>query len=448
MPVNERLIDVLSGKEEFPRKLQPTEPPHEVQSGKEEKYIDMAKDAMTIAKAASDYAKDLDFRLQRGATQHLTAMEGEEPVITQLRIPVIQGAFMLPVASVEGFIVGREIVIDLGSPYEEVNKIKAFGSLFLTEALKFPHNAGATVEMLDDIHTTHPPSTTSAFIPKAPEDQIWATKIMSNIVKAGIKQAMEANIKEIIPATASLATSYLRQKILKKAGFKPPPTGAQVISVQPLDGIPTFFPPVAYQQPSAEEIEEIAGLLAQMNCTAAANYVGCNNITGLTPEQAMAMAQYLAANSPGDDEDDEENQMTPEQIQNSLPAGVSALPADFPDPDGWPSGTSLPLTGIPPWTSDWPDPDGAMPSGWSPYQWERYKYNWGIYRSSYLPYSSYYSSYSWHRRRRMSSYSRSSYSSSYSGSDWESRRRRSWSSSRRRSSSSYSSRRRRSRSWR
>merc|ERR1719265_595430 len=43
--------------------------------GREQQYINVAKDAITIAKAASDYAKDLDFRLQAGATAHMDVME-------------------------------------------------------------------------------------------------------------------------------------------------------------------------------------------------------------------------------------------------------------------------------------------------------------------------------------------------------------------------------------
>merc|ERR1719498_1562659 len=116
MPINERPIQVMAGKEGLPRLLQPTSsPPHEQVSGKEEKYVTMAKDAITIAKAASDYAKDLDWRLQAGATAHLKAMEAED--------------------------------------------------------------------------ATTPAPTTSAYIPAPPEDQVWATKIMSNVVKQGIRNA-------------------------------------------------------------------------------------------------------------------------------------------------------------------------------------------------------------------------------------------------------------------
>merc|ERR1719313_195388 len=181
MPVNQRAVQVMNGKEGVPRVLLPTTAPTaSAPTGKEQKYIDMAKDAITIAKAASDYAKDMDWRIQAGSTAHLKAMEVPD--------------------------------------------------------------------------ATTPAPTTSVFIPKPPEDQIWATNIMSEVVKAGIKKALNENIKELIPATASLATSYLRQRILKKAGFGPPPVGARVMPPQPLPGVPTFFPPMQYEEPSEQNM--------------------------------------------------------------------------------------------------------------------------------------------------------------------------------------------------
>merc|ERR1719487_615753 len=371
MPVNQRAVEVLAGKEGIPRKLQPTSSPSDTgkPTGKEQKYIDVAKDAITIAKAAADYAKDIDWRIQAGSTAHLKAMEA-------------------PVA-------------------------------------------------------TTPAPTTSAFIPKPPMDQIWATKIMSGLVKEGIKNAMKANIEELVPATASLATSYLRQRLLKKAGFGPPPIGAKVLSPTPIPGVPTFFPPGEYEQPSNQDMDAMKNYLARNNCSAATNFSGCANVSGVSGADAKAMAEYMAANSE-DDEEEEEEQMTPEQVAQSLPAGVNPVPADWPDEDSWPNG--LPPANVPPYTSAWPDPAGTRPAGMSDYQWERYQYNWNIYRSSYTPYVSSYRGYSINRRRRMSSSSRRR-SYSYSSS---SRRRSSYSSSyssRRRSSSSYSSGRRRSSSY-
>lgn len=48
-------------------------------------------------------------------------------------------------ASTTGFEVGMKIVIDAGTPNEEVKKVKAFGSLVLDSPTQKPHAAGATV---------------------------------------------------------------------------------------------------------------------------------------------------------------------------------------------------------------------------------------------------------------------------------------------------------------
>jgi carbonic anhydrase len=383
MPLNQRAVPVLTGVEGIPRKLLPVPPNSaEQMTGKEQKYIDVAKDAITIAKAAADYAKDIDWRIQAASTAHLDAMEA-------------------PAA-------------------------------------------------------TTPAPTTSAFIPKPPLDQMWATKIMSKVVKSGIKQVMQANIDELIPATASLATSYLRQKLLKKAGFGPPPLGARIQPPNPIPGVPTFFPPIKYDQPSKQNMSDMADLLRASNCTAANNFSNCGS---LTPQQAEMMTDMIAANGADadddDDDDDADEGTSPEEIARSLPVGVEAVPADWPDPDAWPNGlppANCPGAGCDP--NVWPDPNGARPSGWSDYQWQRYRYNWRIYRSSYVPYRSSYSGYSIHRRRRFSSRRsgrrRSGFSSgrrrSFSRSSSRSSRRRSFGGSSRtsrRRSSSYSSRGRR-----
>lgn len=367
MPVNQRAVQVLGGKEGIPRGLQRSSTVDHDHStpGKEQKYIDMAKDAITIAKAASDYAKDMDWRVQAGSTAHLRAMEAME--------------------------------------------------------------------------VTTPAPTTSAFIPRPPEDQIWATNIMSKVVKQGIHDALKANIDEMIPATVSLTGSYLRQRILKKGAFNPPPVGATVVAPEPIPGVPTFFPPQQFSMPSEQNLTNLANALEASNCTEAANFSGCAqmaNSTGLTPAQAVAISQKMQAIAPGKAQQDDANQMTPEQVAASLPAGVQPVPADWPDLQGWPNG--LPPANYAQNPSVWPDPSGSMPAGWTPYRWERYQYNWQVYRSSYEPYRSAYSSYQIHRRRRASSTRRSSYKSNYGG-----RRRSSYSSSSgRRRSSSFSSRRR------
>lgn len=218
-----------------------------------------------------------------------------------------------------------------------------------------------------------------------------------------------------------------------------------------------------YEEPSEQNMTDMANLMSAQGCDAASNFSGCTNITGLSPQEAQAVAEYIAANSEDSDDDDaqdedEENQLTPEQIQPSLPEGVQAVPADWPDADAWPNGLppdNCPAPGAGCDPNVWPDPNGAKPAGWSDYQWERYQYNWQIYRSSYQPYRSNYQGYSINRRRRLSRYSsgrRRSYSSgrrrSYTRASSRSRssdRRRSYSSGRRRSG--YSSGRRRS-GWR
>merc|ERR1719253_2531901 len=221
---------------------------------------------------------------------------------------------------------------------------------------------------------------------------------MSNVVKQGIKEALKENIDEMIPATVSLAGSYLRQRILKKAGFGPPPVGAKVSAPIPIPGVPTFFPPMAYVNPSKENLTALGDYLVAANCTAEAGFSGCANITGLSPAQAKALSEHMVATKEDkSDTDEDANQMTPEQVQKTLPPGVKACPADWPDPDGWPNG--MPPANYPAGAdlSKWPSPDGAKPAGWSAYKWERYKYNWSYYRSSYVPYRSSYRGYSFSR---------------------------------------------------
>merc|ERR1719305_909869 len=106
----------------------------------------------------------------------------------------------------------------------------------------------------------------------------------------------------------------------------------------------------------------------------------------MTPAMAEAAAKMVEAQGLDEDnQDDDEQQadITPEQIAANLPAGVSPVPADWPDPDAWPNG--LPPANWPTGADPnvWPNPDGARPSGWTDYQWQRYQYNWKTYRSSY-----------------------------------------------------------------
>jgi carbonic anhydrase len=396
MPLNGRVVEVLSPKEGIPKSLITSPlPANDAPSGPEQKYMEASQDAITLAKAASDYARDLDLRVQAGAVAHL-------------------------------------------------NK--------LTE--------GST--------TTFAP-TTSMFIPKPPDDSVWATNIMSDVLKSALKKAVEENVKEMIPATASLTISYLRQRILHNAGFHLPPPKSTLLKPTPLPGIPTFMPPMTVMPAKLDKKNTtfMIELLNAANCTSTNST--CTGIEGLSPHQAHKyIAKLCRLNVPGffcylgqDGMDDDDDQMTPEEVQPFLPAGVDAVAANWPDPDCGKWGDGLPPDGIPPWNSDWPDPSGSKPADWDDYTWQQYKWNWQVYNSQYKPYKSSYQGYSINRRRRFtaqgynSAYSsyNSGYSSgsrrrgysSYSGSSgYSSGRRRSYSSYGSGSSSSYSSGRRRS----
>lgn len=331
MPLNGRIAEVLKSEEGIPRSLMPDDSVPERTVGDEAQYVEASQDAITLAKAATDYAKDMDWRVQKAAVAHLNAL------------------------------------------------------------------AATTT-------TTFAP-TTSVFIPKPPGDAIWATNVMKNILKDSLKKAVDENVKEMIPATASLTISYLRQRILKNAGFHLPPPGAQLLIPTPIPGVPTFKPP-EIAVPVTMNITQIMAVLIGANCTS--TNATCAGIPGISPSEAHRyIARFCAMNLPaftcnvGDDgmDDDEEDQMTPDDI--SLPDGVDPVPSDWPDPDAGQWGSGLPPSGIPPsWNSNWPDPNGYKPAGWGDYEWQRYKWNWQIYNSRYTPYRSSYRGYSINRRRR------------------------------------------------
>jgi hypothetical protein len=58
---------------------------------------------------------------------------------------VAAGASRIPVASIAGFQIGSEVVIDAGGPAEESNRIEGFGSILLETPTQFDHDVGATV---------------------------------------------------------------------------------------------------------------------------------------------------------------------------------------------------------------------------------------------------------------------------------------------------------------
>jgi carboxyl-terminal processing protease len=78
-------------------------------------------------------------------------------VWTLLSEAVPAGSNFLPVMSSMGFILGRQVKIDPGTPSEELSSIKAFGSLLLAVPLKFAHAAGANITMVDAPPPLPPP---------------------------------------------------------------------------------------------------------------------------------------------------------------------------------------------------------------------------------------------------------------------------------------------------
>jgi len=85
-----------------------------------------------------------------------------------------EGAQFLNVTSMMGFQVGRTIIIDAGTPIQEVNVIAGFGSLILQFPLKYKHLKGVLITMPKVPATTPAPLTMppmapwSKFIPFAP----------------------------------------------------------------------------------------------------------------------------------------------------------------------------------------------------------------------------------------------------------------------------------------
>jgi hypothetical protein len=65
---------------------------------------------------------------------------------------VAAGATRILVSSHEGFEVGAGLVIDAGTPFEERNKIKGFGSILLETPTQFEHASGATVSANSSSH--------------------------------------------------------------------------------------------------------------------------------------------------------------------------------------------------------------------------------------------------------------------------------------------------------
>lgn len=65
--------------------------------------------------------------------------------VTTMSTPSAAGATTVGVVNQGGFHIGDAVIIDQGTPQQEVNHIASFGSLVFQTPLKFPHAAGASV---------------------------------------------------------------------------------------------------------------------------------------------------------------------------------------------------------------------------------------------------------------------------------------------------------------
>jgi len=158
MPLNQRVVQVWSAAEQEPPAI-PLKPPGSAtipqdahDDERENRANQLARDAMTIAEAAHNYAEGIDERVKLGSKAFST---------TRPQLP--------------------------------------------------PLTAGAP-----------PPKVT----PHLDED--WASKEMANEVKKAISDAVAENVRHILPAAVSLSKSFLRQELLRAAGF---PNGADWRSV-------------------------------------------------------------------------------------------------------------------------------------------------------------------------------------------------------------------------
>lgn len=87
MPLNKRIFKIYTAEENDPAPKPftmqpPVGPPFGFDDGRESKWVDVAKDAVTIAKASADYARDLDARLTNGAQQHYEILKPGETFTT------------------------------------------------------------------------------------------------------------------------------------------------------------------------------------------------------------------------------------------------------------------------------------------------------------------------------------------------------------------------------
>mmetsp|Transcript_24539 Transcript_24539/g.56567 ORF Transcript_24539/g.56567 Transcript_24539/m.56567 type:complete len:467 (+) Transcript_24539:113-1513(+) len=144
MPLNQRIVNVWTAKEEPPPK-EKVSPDAMVDPS-----VPIAQDAIVLSKAAVDHARDLDLRWQRAA---------------QARLRVLTAPDALPALS---------------------------------------------------------STTPQGFDPNS-MNETWAEQQIVQVMTKAAKDAIEEDVKEVGPAAASLARSYLRQNLLRQAGFKTPP---------------------------------------------------------------------------------------------------------------------------------------------------------------------------------------------------------------------------------
>lgn len=156
MPLNERDVKIWSASEKEPSfrpvtAMPPVGPPTGLDDERDSKFIPMAQDAITIAKAASDYARDIDLRYSRASNAYVNSLK---------------------VSSV----------------------------------------------------STPPPATVKpVYVPKPPLDIPWAASQIGKVIQKSIQDVVRQELKEVGPAAGNLARSYMRQRILSKAGWTLPP---------------------------------------------------------------------------------------------------------------------------------------------------------------------------------------------------------------------------------
>lgn len=162
---------------------------------RESKDVDVAKDAITIAKAASDYAKGLDVRLQNAAREHAAVWEEEEPPLPPL-IPAVTPAEQARNVAQETQQMARRLMKRMAKASEA-------------------HAHGLTFQKI--------PKPVVAPLPPPTENQLSAKDLEKLLVAYGKKEVKDA-VSRIQPEIKALGGAYLRQNLLKQVpGVTVPP---------------------------------------------------------------------------------------------------------------------------------------------------------------------------------------------------------------------------------